>query len=128
MRIAVASQNFRTVTSHVGRTRRFFLFEAEPGAPVREVGRLDLPKGMALHDYKGDGPHPLYEVDAVIAASVGEGFARRMSMRGIAAAATSEPDPVAAAQAFVEGRLPPGAPHEHDHTHGHDHGDGCDHG
>lgn len=114
MRIAVASQNFRTVTSHVGRTRRFFIFEAEPGAAAREVDRLDMPKEMALHNYAGDGTHPLYEVDAIIAGSVGDGFVARMGARGIAAVATSETDPALAAQAFVEGHLPAPAPHDHD--------------
>jgi predicted Fe-Mo cluster-binding NifX family protein len=121
MRIAVASQNFRTVTPHVGKTRRFILFEAAPGEPAREVDRLDLPRGMALHDFRGEGHHPLYEVGAIIAGSVGAGFARRMADRGIPALATSETDPARAAQAFVDGRLPPAAPHDHDHADcGHD--------
>jgi predicted Fe-Mo cluster-binding NifX family protein len=114
MRIAVASQNFRTVTSHVGRTRRFFVFEAIPGEPAREVDRLNMPKGMAVHDYHGEGPHPLDEVEAIIAGSVGKGFVERMGARGIAAVATSETNPALAAQAFVENRLLPAAPHDHD--------------
>ncbi|TCO71599.1 NifB/NifX family molybdenum-iron cluster-binding protein [Rhodovulum euryhalinum] len=120
MRIAVASQNFRNVTSHVGRTRRFFIFEAVPGEPAREVDRLDLPKDMSIHEFRGEGHHPLYDVAAIIAGSVGDGFARRMAARGIAAVATSETDPAAAALAFVEGRLAPGAPHDHDDA-------GCSH-
>lgn len=114
MRIAVASQNFRTVTSHVGRTRRFFIFEAMPGEPAREIDRLDMPKGMALHDYHGDGPHPLDSVEVIIAGSVGAGFVDRMAARGITAVATSMTDPALSAQAFAEGRLPPAAPHDHD--------------
>lgn len=113
MRIAVASQNFRTVTSHVGRTRRFFIFEANPGEPAREVDRLDLPKDMAIHEFRGTGHHPLYDVATIIAGSVGDGFARRMSARGITAVATAETDPAEAARAFVEGRLTPAAPHDH---------------
>ncbi|SIO45829.1 Predicted Fe-Mo cluster-binding protein, NifX family [Rhodovulum sp. ES.010] len=118
MRIAVASQNFRTVTSHAGRTRRFFVFEAHPDAPAREVDRIDLPRGMALHDFHGEGHHPLYEAEAIIAGSVGEGFHRRMAARGIAAVATAETDPAEAARAYVEGRLAPAPPHDHDHADG----------
>lgn len=117
MRIAVASQNFRTVTGHVGRTRRFLIFEAEPGTLPREVDRLDMPKDMSMHEFHGQGHHPLYDMSAIIAGSVGNGFARRMAERGITAVATSETDPAEAARAFVEGRLPPAAPHDH-----HDHG------
>ncbi|MGC9419074.1 MAG: NifB/NifX family molybdenum-iron cluster-binding protein [Rhodovulum sp.] len=120
MRIAVASQNFRTVTPHVGKTRRFLVYEAQPGEPAREIDRIDLPKGMALHDFHGEGDHPLYNMEAIIAGSVGAGFARRMAARGIEAVATSEADPGVAARAFVEGCLPQAAPHDHDH-----HEDGC---
>lgn len=124
MRIAVASQNFRTVTGHVGRTRRFFIFEAVPGEDPREVDRLDMPKHMALHEYRGEGPHPLYEVEVIIAGSVGAGFASRIGARGIRGVATSETDPAEAARAFVEGRLAELPVEEHrGPEHGHHHHD-----
>lgn len=82
MRIAVASQNFRTVTPHAGKTRRFLIFEVATGAPAREAGRLDLPKELSIHEFRGEGPHPLDEVEAVIAGSAGAGFVRRMAARG----------------------------------------------
>ncbi|TCP44445.1 NifB/NifX family molybdenum-iron cluster-binding protein [Rhodovulum marinum] len=125
MRIAVASQNFRTVTPHVGKTRRFLVYEAQPGQPAREIDRIDLPKGMALHDFHGEGDHPLYHMEAIIAASVGAGFSRRMAARGIVAVATAETDPALAARAFVDGCLAPAAPHDHDHDH--DDAGCCDH-
>ena len=128
MRIAVASQNFRTVTGHAGKTRRFLIYEALPGEDPREIGRLDLPKHMSMHEFHADGPHPLDEVEAVIAASAGTGFVQRMAGRGIAAVATSETDPAAAARALAEGRLPPAGPHAHDHPHGPDHGHDHDQG
>ena len=41
MRIAVASQNFRTVTGHAGKSRRFLVFDV---APVRTPpGRAHAP-------------------------------------------------------------------------------------
>jgi len=128
MRIAVASQNFRTVTGHAGKTRRFLIFDIAPDGTAQEVNRLDLPKEMSIHEFADTGPHPLYEVDAVIAGSAGAGFVRRMASRNIAAVATAETDPAAAAAAFAAGRLAPALPHEHDdHHHDHDHGeDGCD--
>ena len=129
MRIAVASQNFRTITGHAGKTRRFLIFEAAPGQPAREVGRLDLPREMAIHDFAGDGPHPLDTVQAVIVGSAGQGFVRRMASRGVVTATTDMADPAAAALALAEGRLPPALPallgepcDDHDHDHG---GCGC---
>lgn len=124
MRIAVTSQNFRTVTGHAGKSRRFLIFEAMAGATPREVERLDLPKEMSFHEFHGDGAHPVDGVDAVITGSCGAGFARRLAGRGIRVAVTTAEDPLVAVAAFAEGRLAPVDPehisgHHHDHDHGH---------
>jgi predicted Fe-Mo cluster-binding NifX family protein len=113
LRIAVSSQNFRTVTSHAGKTRRFLVYLSQDDGSVREVERLDLPMGQSLHDNHGDD-HPLYRVDVVVTGGCGEGFVRRMSGHGVRVVATAEPDPQTAARAVAAGLpLPPAAPHEH---------------
>ena len=148
MRIAIASQNFRTITGHAGKTRRFLLFEALPDTPAQEIGRIDLPKEMALHGFSDAEPHPLDTVDALIVGSAGEGFVRRMARRGVRVLLTSETDPLRAATALVAGTLTPPMPelhaapvqghgaegscgcgghghgHGHGHHHDHDHGEG----
>ncbi len=106
MKIAVTSQNFRTVTGHAGKSRRFLLYEVVDGE-TREVGRLDLPLGMAFHDFHGDGPHPVDGVDLIITAGCGGGFARRLAARGIAVAITSLEEPLAAVGAYIDGDLAP---------------------
>lgn len=123
MRIAIASQNFRTVTGHAGKTRRFLIFEASKGGVAQEVGRLDLPKDMSIHAFHDTGPHPLDDVDAVIAGSAGPGFVRRMAARGVMAVTTTETDPSVAARACADGTLAPAAAHEHSHAEG-GHGNG----
>ncbi|MDV7145519.1 NifB/NifX family molybdenum-iron cluster-binding protein [Tropicimonas sp. TH_r6] len=110
MRIAITSQNFRTITGHAGKTRRFLVYEVESGTEPREIERLDLPKEMSMHEFHGDGPHPLDSADAVVTLSAGAGFIRRMAARGITAMTTSETDPAAAARAVAEGRLAPAMP------------------
>jgi hypothetical protein len=50
LRIAVASQNLRTVTGHAGKTHRFLVFAAERGAPPRELERLDLPRELSFRN------------------------------------------------------------------------------
>ncbi len=115
MKIAVTSQNFRTVTGHAGKSRRFLIYEADGVDTPTEVDRLDLPKEMSLHDYHGDD-HPLFEarVDAVITGSCGDGFVLRLGRHGVRVHATSEADPLSAAALVAAGRsLPPAAPHEH---------------
>ncbi|HAF55643.1 MAG TPA: nitrogen fixation protein, partial [Thauera sp.] len=44
MRIAITSQNFRTVTAHAGKARRFLVFDLSCPCLPREIERLDLPK------------------------------------------------------------------------------------
>lgn len=123
MRIAVASQDFRTVTGHAGRTRRFLVFEARDGMAPREVDRIDLPPDMTIHDFAGGGAHPLDAMAAVIVGSAGPGFIRRMASRGVTAVTTSQTDPATAVAQYLAGTLPPAMPHEHDHD-----GHGCDGG
>lgn len=120
MKIAVTSQNFRTVTGHAGKGRRFLVFETDGGAP-REVERIDLPKEMSFHEFHGDGPHPIDGVELLITGSCGAGFARRLAQRGIAVAITDIQDPLAAIDAVADGRLVPVDPdnmahHHHDHS------------
>ncbi|MBB5048937.1 putative Fe-Mo cluster-binding NifX family protein [Rhodopseudomonas rhenobacensis] len=121
MLIAVASQNFRTVTGHAGKSRRFLVFDAAPGQPPHEVERLDLPKELAIHEFQDDGAHPLDAVDVVIAGSAGAGFVNRMAARGVQTVATAETDPAAAVAQFVAGTLIAPAPHVHGAEEG-----GCD--
>lgn len=115
MRVAVTSQNFKTITGHAGKTRRFLVFECEPGGEPVEVDRLDLPKEMALHDYHGED-HPLFGLglDALVTQGAGQGFMRRLAQQGIIVHATSESDPGLAVRLVATGApLPPPMPHEH---------------
>ena len=113
MRIGVTSQNFRTITGHAGKTRRFLVYEVAGEEAPRESERLDLPKEMSLHEYHGPD-HPIYELDVLITANCGGGFMQRLAQRGVRVVATAESDPFAAATAVAAGRpLPPAEPHDH---------------
>jgi predicted Fe-Mo cluster-binding NifX family protein len=130
MRIAVSSQNFRSITGHAGKSRRFIVFNMEPGQAPVEVDRLDLPKEMSLHEYHGDD-HPLFDLglDAVLTGSAGAGFMQRLGRRGIRVIATAEKDIDRALSALAKGEpLPEAPPHDHGgggHAHGHGHGHGA---
>jgi predicted Fe-Mo cluster-binding NifX family protein len=139
MKIAVTSQNFRTVTGHAGRARRFLIYDAEPGAEPIEVARLDLPKELAMHEFHGAGgerPHPTDGVEVILSQGFGDGFARRMAQRGIAVFATEETDPAEAVKAYLasvqassEALAAPsrgcGHGHAHGRAHRHQHGHGA---
>jgi hypothetical protein len=117
MKIGVTSQNFRTITGHAGKSRRFLIFgQDEAGKPV-VLERLDLPKEMSLHEYHGED-HPIFRVDFLITGGSGSGFIQRLAARDVQVIATSETDPYRAAAGVFSGEtLPPAAPHEHQHGH-----------
>ena len=103
MRIAVTSQNFRTVTGHAGRARRFVVFEAQDVGPVREVYRLDLDDNMTIHGFDPGAGHPLDWMDVLITGGAGTGFVRHMAARGVLVVATDQDDPLHAVQAYLSG-------------------------
>ena len=115
MRIGITSQNFRTITGHAGKSRRFLVFEAAPGQDPVAVERIDLPKELSLHEYHGDD-HPLFRLDVVITASCGTGFSQRLQRHGVRVLTTSATDPAVAAKTVAQNQdLPPAEPHEHHH-------------
>ena len=111
---AVTSQNFRTITGHAGKARRFILFTASGPDDITETGRLDLPIEMAMHGFDDRQPHPLDGVDLLLTAGAGDGFVLRMARRGIRVIRTGESDPVQAIRGCFTGQLKPPAPDDHD--------------
>lgn len=124
MHIAISSQNFRQVTGHAGHARRFLVYEVGADQGLRLVERLDLPKEFAIHGFDDRQPHPLYEMDVLITGGAGEGFKRRLAMRGVQVVATGESDPETAVKDFLAGVVK--APEPDDHSgHGNHEGCGC---
>ncbi|SFN82242.1 Predicted Fe-Mo cluster-binding protein, NifX family [Cohaesibacter marisflavi] len=125
MKIAVSSQNFRTVTNHAGKARRFIIYTVGNDLQPVETDRLDLPKDMSMHEFADkSGPHPLDAADVILSASFGAGFARRMHARGLIASITEKTDPLEAVKEFMMNgqNLPQLCDCNHDHDHNHTHG------
>jgi predicted Fe-Mo cluster-binding NifX family protein len=114
MKIGITSQNFRTITSHAGKCRRFMIFTVGEDQSIEETDRLDLPLEMSLHAWDGVGEHPLFELDHLITAGCGDGFIRRMAREGVDVKMTSEADPMAAVQALIDGTLSAGVAKSHE--------------
>jgi len=113
MKIGVTSQNFRTITGHAGKTRRFLIYSENEAGIWAESERLDLPKEMSMHEFRGE-IHPIEAVDVLITSGCGQGFINKMSSRGVKVVATSETDPLSAIQLYLSGEhLPPPTPHQH---------------
>ena len=115
MKIGITSQNFRSITAHAGKTRRFLVLVQDTMGKPTELERIDLPKEMSLHEYHGDD-HPIFKLDVLVTGSSGDGFIRRMQAHGVQVIATSETDPYKAASSIFAGEdLPPAEPHAHNH-------------
>jgi predicted Fe-Mo cluster-binding NifX family protein len=118
MRIAVTSQNFKSITGHAGKARRFLVYELDGAdTPPHEVDRLDLPKELSVHEYQGDD-HPLFGLglQALVTQGAGAGFVQRLARQGIVVHATSEVDPLVAVARVATGQpLAAALPHDHDH-------------
>lgn len=100
MKIAIASQNRRTVSSHAGKCTHFWLLDTADGSwhsLLLSPAQL-LCRGGDLAD------HPLREVDVVLAASAGRPLARRLGQLGILLSLTMENDPQAAVAQCLSGR------------------------
>ncbi len=113
MRFAITSQNFRTITGHAGKARRFIIFEGDDVLSVAEKGCLDLPLEMSMHAHDERFPHPLDGCDVLITAGSGDGFVMRMARRGTRVVATAETVPLTAVRGFLAGTLKPPQPHDH---------------
>ncbi|MCU7877704.1 MAG: nitrogen fixation protein [Candidatus Thiodiazotropha sp. (ex Lucinoma borealis)] len=115
MKIAVTSQNFRTITPHAGKCRRFLIFQQDSTGKIIETDRWDLPKEMSMHEFSGV-QHPLFSVDVLITAGAGQGFINRMAQQAVNVMVTGETDPYKAAEAVYAGR-PLTAAEDHSHSH-----------
>jgi predicted Fe-Mo cluster-binding NifX family protein len=122
VKIAVTSQNRRTITEHAGKCRKFWVYQIEQGQVAgREL--LELPIEQSLHESSPQEPHPLDAVQVLIAGGMGPGLQHRLAARGITALVTPETDPDQAVAAYLRGELTVGAgscdrgTHQHHHYH-----------
>ncbi|NTV95857.1 MAG: dinitrogenase iron-molybdenum cofactor biosynthesis protein [Thiobacillus sp.] len=120
MKIAITSQNRKTVTGHAGKCRKFWIYEVT-GDQINGRTLLELSLADSFHESHGQGPHPLDDVNVLISGGMGSGLQLRLRQKGIDAQVTSETNPDRAVSAYLAGTLPPGVPEEHDHDHHHDH-------
>ena len=113
MKIGVTSQNFRTITGHAGKTRRFMVFSEDRRGQWAESERLDLPRDMSMHEFNGFD-HPIDQLDVLITAGCGKGFINKMAQRGVHVVQTGETDPLIAVDHYARGMpLKAAQPHHH---------------
>ena len=104
MKIAVTSQNRKTITEHAGRCRKFWVFLVENNEIVdREL--LQLPKEQSFRESPAHELHPLDDIDVLITGGMGHGLVTRLARKGIASLVTKESDPQNAVLRYLAGSL-----------------------
>jgi predicted Fe-Mo cluster-binding NifX family protein len=101
MKIAVSSQNRRTVTSHPGRCRRFWVYEVE-GGEIQGKELKEIPREETLYENRPEVPEFIRDYDVLLVPSMGEGLPDRLARYGVRALITEEEDPDAAVEAFLK--------------------------
>lgn len=120
MKIAVTSQNRKTITGHAGKCRKFWIYEIGD-SEVKSKSLLELPIEQSFHESHGRS-HPLDNVQTLITGGIGQGLVRRLSANGVKGLITSETDPDKAIADYLSGTLITLAPESHEHVdHSHHH-------
>jgi len=114
MKIAVTSQNRKSITEHAGRCRKFQLFEIGEGRIISKE-LVELSKEQSFHESSPHEAHPLDVVDVLISGGMGNGMIRRLGNKGITGIITSQSDPETAVKLYLEGKLQSEEPHQHSH-------------
>lgn len=116
--IAVAVTEEGHISNHAGRSQCWQVFDVWPESEPRLIYTLTLEESSVLHLWHTQAHperHPLHAVDVAIVMTAGEGVIRRLAERGVTLVTTSEQQPLAAVQAYLNNALPEGPPHD-EHT------------
>lgn len=123
MKIAVTSQNRKTITGHAGKCRKFWIYEIVDKKVVDKT-LLELALEQSFHESHAAGPHPLDGTDVLICGGAGQGLIRRLNNMGIQGLVTAETDPDSAVAAYLNGTLKLGQAESHEghgeHHHAHE--------
>lgn len=104
MKIAVTSQNRKSVTDHAGRCRKFWIFEIEYNQIVGKT-LLELPREQCFHESPPHQPHPLDTIDVLITRGICEGLTRRLAWNRVKSVVTDESIPENAVGQYLAGLL-----------------------
>lgn len=105
MKIAISSQNKRTVTGHPGKCRKFWVYSVLNGQ-IQNRTLLELSEEQMFHNHPKDQSHPLHEVDVLISGMMAVWLQEWLSKYQVKALATSETDLDQTVDLYLKDSLP----------------------
>jgi len=127
IKVAITSQNKRTVTKHAGECRNFLIYTIENEKVIsKEVLSLEGNQTLkyTFHEDPSEIPfNPVYEMDILLSGSIGRGGINKLAMNNVAAYVIREKDPDVAVEKLLNGTLEAFEPVSNHHHHDHDHHD-----
>ena len=121
MKIAVASQNGKTISGHVGRITGFTIFTLDEERNFTS-DRIKLEKDQTFHSLHHNLPPALHDIDMLITGGHGPSLVQRLNAIGLRNVITTEKNPEKAIELLIEGKLPVISSEEfHKHMGGHHH-------
>ena len=139
IKVAITSQNKRTITKHAGECRNFLIYTIEDEKVIsKEVLSLESNRTLkyTFHEDPSEIPfNPIYETDILLSGSIGKSGVNKLTMNNVAAYVIQEKDPDVAIEKLLNGTLQAFEPvaskhhnhddhHEHHHHHEHSHSEG----
>ena len=117
-KIAISSQNKKTVTGHAGRCRNFFIYSVDQEGKY-EKESVSFEKDNTLHEgIHTTGKHPLFDMDIILTLELGQGAIKALESKGVRVYMIQEEDPDTAIKKLIEGTLKAYvAPEAHAHGH-----------
>jgi predicted Fe-Mo cluster-binding NifX family protein len=112
LKVAIVSEDFRTLSGKAGKARRFLLFEARKGRRPQLERYLEVPADRPTYHDLHEDDETLHPIDGMvlIASGAGEGLGERLARRGTTLYITRERDPHTAVSQLLQGTLPLEAP------------------
>ena len=83
MKIAVTSQNIRSVTAHAGRCRKFWVYELPQGGAVLNKQFIELEIDETLHSMNSQLPARLSGINVLITANLGDSLRQKLLKVGV---------------------------------------------
>ena len=108
MKVAVVSDDFRTLTGKVEEARRFLLFEAQKGKRPQLEKYFELPVNCPTYRELPKDEASFHPIDGmvVIANEAQPSYQGFLAQRGTRVHVTSVPDPHTAVALWLDGALP----------------------